>query len=858
MESPISSTICVTGTVTTCSSFPNIPIHTKFQQLKHRLCVTTLYSSWIHSMKSLHGSAQIALHWTEGLPVRPRGWLNSRISPCLLQSTCCVWVNSRIPLVCSSCACSRDSVSVWMIWCSVTSQSTKFINFFWEKLTSQNCHQTWIHLTLITLAKNCVILRTPPWGLGHFDLISHFLSVFSFLLHCCSLTFLTLYLHFFVQYQASLNPIIAQPLLCASDVWHFVIRSALFSFALMNARFLNFLSTTSLTHMYFSITCFIQPSPLMDAHAFADWRHGSWESLHDPVLAKDVSSPFLQQLQLSGRIILLQKNSNLLFCCVLGRAVSVFIPPLHNSATCTFARCSLSCPIAVWISIRLLHLVPLSSMSPFASDSSRHSRLDTWSFLLFPSHCTWRLLVLGTCTTIFPQLFCTEWLSASSLHSESSRVLLLPNQEHLSLFGCASTEYPRAVRSITLPKKQIMSPVFSILHVILIKTCFNKSSTSFRTSFFGPNIKPSSTWTKIFVHLIVSETTWVRQEWVIVQTFQDNHEVLMPQFWCFAISVQNFVQCPHFIWFLAVLQTRLDQHPREGMLCVRQSKLWCGLTPRHCLCRVSSQPTSFSQTTLTVLVKTSRAEYVPGLQSFKTNLDFTRFSHDLLIVFESFSCQLLETFLQLSSHHSLNVHRRSWSALHFSYLFSSSNLRFTGSSGSGTNVIGWWLRHSAVSGSGSVSPPFHDPRRLACRVFLRSHPHSRSLLRSDFLLFMHFWYHTGICCSICCHRPWLLRGRRLLWVILFWPTVLCKSSYTSLIHYSIICSDKVFVCEVALFPVTRWFPSVCQLWCWISRSFSALEDVQELFLQTPPIFHDRVLPWHGRMETVSHYLGNEE
>ena len=28
---------------------------------------------------------------------------------------------------------------------------------------------------------------------------------------------------------------------------------------------------------------------------------------------------------------------------------------------------------------------------------------------------------------------------------------------------------------------------------------------------------------------------------------------------------------------------------------------------------------------------------------------------------------------------------------------------------------------ATVSGSGSVSPPFHDPRRLACRVFLRSH-----------------------------------------------------------------------------------------------------------------------------------------
>ena len=36
------------------------------------------------------------------------------------------------------------------------------------------------------------------------------------------------------------------------------------------ARFVNFFSTTSCTYMCFSITCFILPSPLLDAHAFAD------------------------------------------------------------------------------------------------------------------------------------------------------------------------------------------------------------------------------------------------------------------------------------------------------------------------------------------------------------------------------------------------------------------------------------------------------------------------------------------------------------------------------------------------------------------------------------------------------------
>ena len=48
-------------------------------------------------------------------------------APCLLQSTCCVCVNSLILLVCSSCPCSRDNVSIWVIWYSVTSRSTKFL-----------------------------------------------------------------------------------------------------------------------------------------------------------------------------------------------------------------------------------------------------------------------------------------------------------------------------------------------------------------------------------------------------------------------------------------------------------------------------------------------------------------------------------------------------------------------------------------------------------------------------------------------------------------------------------------------------------------------------------------------------------
>ena len=94
-------TICGTGIFTICSSSPGFPTCTKYSSWSI-VCAcfsTTLFQSWIHSMKSLHGLAQIALHWTEGwtkgLPVRSRGWLNS-----------------RIPLVCSS----QHVAYVWTVW----------------------------------------------------------------------------------------------------------------------------------------------------------------------------------------------------------------------------------------------------------------------------------------------------------------------------------------------------------------------------------------------------------------------------------------------------------------------------------------------------------------------------------------------------------------------------------------------------------------------------------------------------------------------------------------------------------------------------------------------------------------------
>ena len=53
--------------------------------------------------------------------------------------------------------------------------------------------------------------------------------------------------------------------------------------------------------------------------------------------------------------------------------------------------------------------------------------------------------------------------------------------------------------------------------------------------------------TKVDVQLIVSETSRICQEWVIVRTFQDTEDMLVPQFRCSAITKQRFVQFPHFI-----------------------------------------------------------------------------------------------------------------------------------------------------------------------------------------------------------------------------------------------------------------------------------------------------------------------
>ena len=117
------------------------------------------------------------------------------------------------------------------------------------------------------------------------------------------------------------------------------IKSASFCFVLINARFVNFFSTTSCTSMHFSITWFILLSPSLGCPCFCgltvDMIHEN--RVMSPILATDGSSPFLRQFQSSGRKILLQRNSSSLFTVFVTIAVSVAFPiaQLRRLCFCT-------------------------------------------------------------------------------------------------------------------------------------------------------------------------------------------------------------------------------------------------------------------------------------------------------------------------------------------------------------------------------------------------------------------------------------------------------------------------------------------------------------------------------------------
>ena len=119
-------------------------------------------------------------------------------------------------------------------------------------------------------------------------------------------------------------------------------------------------------------------------------------------------------------------------------------------------------------------------------------------------------------------------------------------------------------------------------------------------------------------------------------------------------------------------------------------------------------------------------------------------------------------------------------------------------------------------------PPCHDPSSSGLSGDSSSSPPLSFASSSWFSCSCTSWYCSGICYIIGCRRPRLLWGHDDGLEVLPRPAVFCESSYTSRIYNSIVRSDKVFVCEVALSQPHTRCPSVCQLRCVISKSLSNL------------------------------------
>ena len=196
-------------------------------------------------------------------------------------------------------------------------------------------------------------------------------------------------------------------------------------------------------------------------------------------------------------------------CCVRDHAVSVafstaqlrrmcfcaLLLGLSNRCLCTRSRTSEVSRFRP----SSLHLERLSSISQYASNSSHHSHMM--------SVRSWNMYNNFPTTVLY-----IARLSLSSSASDSVVGVLLTvgvvtefcffqtkNSYHISdvhwsrfhrVFSCCLLDH-------STQEENILSPSFSIRPMILIKTCFDKSSTNFKTSLLGPNSKPSSTRMKI-------------------------------------------------------------------------------------------------------------------------------------------------------------------------------------------------------------------------------------------------------------------------------------------------------------------------------------------------------------------------
>ena len=178
-------------------------------------------------------------------------------------------------------------------------------------------------------------------------------------------------------------------------------------------------------------------------------------------------------------------------------------------------------------------------------------------------------------------------------------------------FGFASTEYPRAVLTITLPRKNIRPPSRTCHPTMRIKTGFHQSQK------FDARARQQSVIhmnENIDVQVTISETARICQVWVVIRTFQESHNTFVPQFavLCDIHTPLRAASKPHLHTISdhsgASANNSWSMPACRNAVCVRQVQLRCSRVLGHCFDHASTQPTLFSVTVSMVSVQTSRAE----------------------------------------------------------------------------------------------------------------------------------------------------------------------------------------------------------------------------------------------------------
>ena len=227
-------------------------------------------------------------------------------------------------------------------------------------------------------------------------------------------------------------------------------------------------SPLRLAHLHFSIACFILPSPLLPAHAFADWL-STWfmritscpNSCKRCFVTIPLATPVVKAYSSASAEL------KLTVCCVRDHAVSVAFlhcttPPLVLLHVVACPAQSLSVYMftnfgGVMISIRLfctrsafqvsyntlqIHLVALGWTCKF-SCCFLQAVHDVCSLLAHVQQFRHNCSVHRSSSALqLNEWFC-RW---RPLHTRSHQgFLFLPNQEHFSLFGCTSDSLPPSI-----------------------------------------------------------------------------------------------------------------------------------------------------------------------------------------------------------------------------------------------------------------------------------------------------------------------------------------------------------------------------------------------------------------------------